>query len=214
MAYTNRPGDEYANRPGGEYTEPAVTGPVVEYHDRVRWGPIFGGLVTAISLQLVLSALGAAVGLSSLSDAGVSAGEAKGVGIGVGIWSIISILISLFVGGYATARACGPMSKTSAILNGAILWCTTIVVSTWLLSSGVSGAFGVVLSNAGSVASQVAPQGNLPSVPSPNVDQSQITGAAGNVASASWWFALGCLLSLIAAILGATVGTRSARVRT
>lgn len=216
MSYTDRPGADRPgygyNQPGYGGAEPAAVAQVVEYHDRVRWGPIFGGLVTAISLQLVLSALGAAVGLSTL-DASVSASEARGVGIGVGIWTILSVLISLFLGGYATARACGPMSRTSAVINGAILWSTVLVASAWLLASGVSGTFGVVLSNAGAAANQVTQPGGvgLPStVPSPNinVDPSQV---ANNAAQANWWFALGCLLSLIAAIVGATIGTRKPR---
>ena len=54
MAYTDR-----------SVVRPAVD--VVTYHDRVRWGPIFAGLVVALSVQLVLSSLGAAIGLTSLS---------------------------------------------------------------------------------------------------------------------------------------------------
>jgi len=214
MSYTDRPG---YNQPGG-YGEPGYSAAdgtqVVDYHDRVRWGPILGGLVTAISLQLVLSALGAAIGLSTLSASGTPRADAGDVGIGVGIWTILSVLISLFLGGYATARACGPMSRSSALINGAILWSTTLAVSTWLLASGVSGAFGLLLSTAGDVAGQVAQPGGvgLPTnAPDPNVTQGQITNTAGNAARANWWFALGCLLSLLAAIAGATAGTRKLR---
>lgn len=205
MGYTDRPGYDQPGYGGA----PTAVSQVVEYHDRVRWGPILGGLVTALSLQLVLSALGAAVGLSTLSG-GAQAGD---VGIGVGIWTVLSVLISLFLGGYATARACGPMSRTSALINGAILWSTVLVTSAWLLASGVSGAFGVLASAAGDAAGGALGQGaNLPSgVPSPNISPGQVNQAAGNVARGNWWFALGSLLSLLAAIAGATAGTRKAR---
>jgi hypothetical protein len=43
------------------------------------------------------------------------------------------------------------MSRNTALLNGAILWASMLALSAWLLSSGVSGAFGVAASNAGSV---------------------------------------------------------------
>jgi len=209
MGYTDRPGYDQPGYGGG----PTAVSQVVEYHDRVRWGPILGGLVTALSLQLVLSALGAAVGLSTLSG-GAQAGD---VGIGVGIWTVISVLISLFLGGYATARACGPMSRASALINGAILWSTVLVASAWLLASGVSGAFGVLASAAGDAAGGALGQGtNLPSgvptaIPSPNIRPGQVDQAAANVARGNWWFALGSLLSLLAAIAGATAGTRKAR---
>jgi hypothetical protein len=162
--------------------------------------------VIAISLQLVLSALGAAIGLSASAGA-ASAGE---VGTGLGIWAVISILISLFLGGYTTARACGPMSRSAALLNGGILWATTLAISSWLLASGVSGAFGVIASNAGEVINQAQQSGgaNVPPQNVPNVDPNQ---AAGSAAKAGWWFALGSLLSLLAALAGSTTGTRKPR---
>lgn len=204
----------YADRPGYGTVEPVVSSPVAEYHDRVRWGPIIAGLVTAISLQLVLSALGAAVGLSSLADESRPTATADEVGIAVGIWSIISILISLFVGGYALARACGPMNRSTAVLNGAILWGTTLAISAWLVSSGVTGTFGVILSNLGSAAGQVLEQGgtDIPTnVPNPNVSPGQIRSTAESAADAGWWFSLGALLSLVAAMIGAATGARKHR---
>jgi hypothetical protein len=89
----------------------------VDYHDRVRWGPIFAGLVTAISAQLVLSGIGAAVGLSTIANSGAPRSNADAIGSAVGIWSIISLLIALFLGGWITARACGPMNRGTALLD-------------------------------------------------------------------------------------------------
>jgi hypothetical protein len=37
MTYTDRPG----------MVEPAIVQPAVDYHDRVRWGPIIAGLVVS-----------------------------------------------------------------------------------------------------------------------------------------------------------------------
>lgn len=203
MSYTDRPGYD---QPGySTNVEPTAVNSVTEYHDRVRWGPIISGLVIAVSLQLVLSSLGAAIGLS----AGAGGSNAGDVGTGLGIWAVISILISLFLGGYTTARACGPMSRSTALLNGGILWATTLAISSWLLASGVSGAFGIIASNAGEVINQVQQSGgaDLPQN-APAVDTSQ---AAGNAAKAGWWFALGSLLSLAAALVGSSVGTRKPR---
>ena len=147
MAYVDRPNDYI-----GERTVPVVAS---NYHDQVRWGPIIAGLVIAMSTQLVLSALGVAIGASSIGDSGAPRTEAGGVGVNIGIWSIISLLISLFVGGWTAARTAGRMNRNTALLNGAILWASTLALSAWLLSSGVSGAFGVAASNAGSVLNQV-----------------------------------------------------------
>jgi hypothetical protein len=211
MTYSNDPASRVNSDPNIQPTNAHINPPltvVADYHDRVRWGPIFSGLVVALSSQLVLSALGAAIGLSGIANSGAPRSDLGGVGSAIGIWSIISLLISLLIGGWVTARACGPMSRNSALLNGAILWATTLALSAWLLSSGVSGAFGVAASNAGAVADQVQ-QGavNVPNnVPSATADQTR--DIAGNVAKGGWSFAIGSLLGLVASLIGSVIGTR------
>lgn len=201
MAYSNRPADNVIER--------AAYGPVVDYHDRVRWGPIFAGLVVALSTQLVLSAIGAALGLSSIAGSGAPRSNAGDVGTAVGIWSIISLFISLLVGGWMTARTCGPMNRSTALLNGAILWATTLAIGSWLLASGVSGAFGVIAANAGEVINQTG----LPDVPNtaPSPTAQQTRDIAGSAARVGWSFAFGSLLGLVAALIGSSIGARTPR---
>jgi hypothetical protein len=179
----------------------------VDYHDRVRWGPILAGLVVAISTQLVLSGLGAAIGLTGLAASGTPQAAAAGTGTAVGIWSIISLFISLFLGGWIAARACGPMNRSTALLNGAILWAATLAISAWLLSSGVAGAFGVVASNAGEIINQAQTGGDV-TAQAPNLTPEQTQQLAENAARAGWAFALGSLLGLLATLLGSSVGAR------
>lgn len=204
MAYVNRPVDNFV-------TEPVVVNSVMEYHDRVRWGPIFSGLVIAIGTQLVLSALGAAIGLSNIASSGAPRSIAGDVGTGVGIWSIISLLISLGLGGWVTARACGPMNRSTALLNGAILWATTLTIGSWLLANGVAGTFGVIAANAGEALNQAQQGGvNLPNQP-PNVTAQDTRNIAGNAAKAGWSFLFGSLLGLVASMAGASAGARTPR---
>jgi hypothetical protein len=174
----------YADRPGNRIVEGSPVAEVTEYHDLVRWGPIISGLLVAIATQLILS----------------------------GIWSTIALLISLFTGGWVTARACGPMNRSTALLNGAILWATTLAVSSWLLASGVSGAFGVAASNAGEVFNQVQQSGGTLPQDAPNVDAQQAREIAGGLRRTLWWFVFGSLLGLIASMIGASAGARRPRV--
>ncbi|MBW4549928.1 MAG: hypothetical protein KME35_02235 [Aphanocapsa sp. GSE-SYN-MK-11-07L] len=193
------------------YAEPVATASAATYHDRVRWGPILAGLFTSLTVQLILSAFGAAIGLTSIANSGAPRSDAGGIGSAVGVWSVISLLIALFVGGWITTRTCGPMSKSSALLNGAVLWATTLVVSAWLLSSGISGTFGLVASNAGEAINQAQQGGvDLPTT-APNVTAEQTRDIAGNAAKVGWSFALGSLLALAASLFGATVGVRRPR---
>lgn len=221
MAYTNRPAERFSDHPVHSSDRPVHAIAAADYHDRVRWGPIFAGLVVAISTQLILSSLGAAIGLTTIANSGAPRSDAGDVGTTVGIWAIISLLISLFVGGWVTARTCGPMGKSTALLNGVILWATVLAASAWLLASGVSGAFGVLASNAGEVVSQVQQPGvggigipnNVPDT-IPNATADQARDIAGNAAKAGWSFTVGALLGLVAAGFGSTAGARKPRVIT
>ena len=199
----------YPDRSGSELTDPTIVNPLVDYHDQVRWGPILAGMAIALGTQLGLSALAMAIGLS----AGATGADAGSVGFGVVILSIISLLISLFLGGWVMAQSCGPMTKKTALLNAAILWGTTLALSSWLLASGISGAVGAAAANAGEIANQVQQQGgvNIPNQ-APNVDPNQVRDLAGNTAKAAWSFLLGSLLGLAAAMIGAAVGARKPRV--
>lgn len=198
--------DNYSNR--SDYAIPQTVNAKVDYHDRVRWGPIFGGIVITIATQLILSALGVAIGFSTVrADTG-------SIGLGVGIWAVISLLISLFIGGWMMASTCGPMNKKTSLLNGAILWAATLAVSGWLLASGVSGTFGIAASTAGVVLDQVQEPGGVeipqdPNVQVPNIPAQQVQNYA---ARASWSFLFGSLLGLVASLIGATVGARKPRV--
>ena len=136
MTYINRPAD----RPADYITDRTESVAITNYHDQVRWGPIVAGLVIALSTQLVLSAFGAAIGLTSIGDSGAPRTEAPGVGTNIGIWAIISLLLSLFAGGWITGRTSGRMSRNTALLNGAILWASTLALSAWLQKRRSTGA--------------------------------------------------------------------------
>jgi hypothetical protein len=192
------------------YTEPGTnTNRVVETfaiaddRDRIRWGPIIAGIFVAIATQLILSALGAAIGLS--------VGETGGA-VGIGIWSIVSLLLALFIGSWVAASGSAPMNRKSALLQGLILWATTLALSAWLLASGVTGAFGVAASNAGEVLNQVQQPGG-PAVPNqvPNVSNNQLKEVADVSTKAAWSFIVGSLLGLVASLIGATAGAKKPR---
>ncbi|MGF1590712.1 MAG: hypothetical protein ACFCU7_16010 [Pleurocapsa sp.] len=195
------------------YTDPdrnqvVETFAIEDNKDRIRWGPILAGIFVAIATQLILGALGAAIGLTV---------GASGGAIGIGIWAIVSLLIALFLGSWVAAAGCSPMNKKTAMLHGLILWATTLALSAWLLASGVTGAFGIAASNAGEILNQVQQPGGV-NVPNqvPNApNQQQLQQIAGDSAKAAWSFVIGSLLGLAASLIGASVGAKKPRpVRT
>lgn len=199
----------YTEPRGNIPREPVVVNQRVNYHDRVRWGPIFAGIVISIATQLILSALGAAIGLG----AGTAGSNGGNVAVAVGIWATLCLLISLFIGSWVMGHTCGPINNKTALLNGAILWATTLAISSWLLASGISGTFGAVAANSGEILNQVQEPGGV-DLPNrvPTVDPAQARNLAANAAKTTWSFLIGSLLGLAASLLGVSVGARKPRV--
>ena len=218
MGYTNHPSQTTERRS-------IETNNGFDYGDRIHWGAIFAGIVIAISTQLILSALGTALGFTTIANSGAPRSDAGDIGTAVGIWAIISLFISLFVGGWVTSRACGYINRNTATLNGTILWATTIALSALLLASGVSGTFGIALANADNIGNQARQAGvSIPSATNipgstgtkttsrtPPITAQNTRDIASNGAKAGWSFTIGSLLGLAAATMGAAAGTRKQR---
>ncbi len=201
MSYTDRAVNNLIN-------SPPESARIIHYHDRVRWGPIISGVAIALATQLVLSTFAIANGWSLIASTGAPRSNLGSVASDVGIGAIVSLFISLFIGAWVTARACGPMSRSTALLNGAIFWATVIALSSWLFASGVIGVFGIAVTSAGAVVNEL-PQGavNLPNQ-IPSVSAEQARTIAANTARALWSFVLGSLLGLITSLAGAVAGVR------
>ena len=68
---------------------------------RVSWGSIIGGVLLAVGLLILLTALGAAIGISAVEPGQTDAGTA---GRAAGIYGAVALLLSLFFGGWASTR--------------------------------------------------------------------------------------------------------------
>lgn len=135
---------------------------------RISWGAVFAGLVVALVVQLILSLLGIGIGAGSIEPLQQS-NPLSGLGTGALIWWIVSILISLFVGGVVAGRLAGVPRATDSVLHGIITFSLFTLVMFYLITttvggivSGVGGIVGQTLSLAGqgvaSAASKVTQQ--------------------------------------------------------
>ena len=107
--------------------------------DRISWGAIFAGAIIALATQLVLTLLGAAVGLATLNPATGQNPTGVTLGIGAGIWLVISSLISLFLGGYIAGRLGGTFNGW---LHGLATWATVAMLTILLLTTAAGGLIG------------------------------------------------------------------------
>ena len=105
---------------------------------RVSWGAVVAGVVIAVATQMVLSLLGAAIGLSTIDPMRYSSPDVSTFGIGAGIWWGISSILSLFVGGWVAGHLAASPEKTDAILHGLLTWGLAAIVTAYLLASAVS----------------------------------------------------------------------------
>ena len=119
---------------------------------RLSWGAIIAGLVVAVSIQIVLTLLGIAIGF----DVWNPGDRVGGLGMALGIWTIVAGLIALFVGGMVTGRLAGILTRGDGALHGLVLWGISTLVAAWLVASGVSAIAGGALRLVGGTASAVA----------------------------------------------------------
>src|SRR5687768_3436403 len=112
---------------------------------RVSWGGVFGGVLVAIGLLLLLTALGVAIGISA-ADPGQT--EMSTLGTGAGIWAGLSLLVALFVGGLVSTRVGAIFDRTTGFFEGVLVWVVSLLLMGYLAASGVGsiagGAFKLV----------------------------------------------------------------------
>ena len=84
---------------------------MVQPQDQVRWGPIWGGVITTVATLIFLSVLGLAIGLTVFGPEG-----GPGVTVAGAVWGVIITLAAFFLGGYVagrTAAVSGPMQNSA-----------------------------------------------------------------------------------------------------
>jgi len=118
--------------------------------NRVSWGAIFAGVVVALVTQVLLTMLGAGIGIATL-DPGTSDNPAASTfSIAAGIWYMLSGIIAAFVGGYIAARLSGKTVATTGALHGLTTWALTTLLVLWFLTSTVGALVGGVFSGVAS----------------------------------------------------------------
>ena len=127
---------------------------------RISWGAVFAGLLIATALQVVLTVLGAAIGLTALD--GEDSGRA--FGIGAGIWALLVPLATLFVGGMTAGRLANVRDRADGFIHGALVWALSLLLATWMVGTGASKVLGGTLNLAGNLTgSAVSAAGNVAS---------------------------------------------------
>lgn len=142
---------------------------------RVAWGAIFAGSLVAIALFFVLGSLSAAINISIYEDT-----EAQ-----LPAWAFALSVVSMFVGGWTTARLTAGESMGEATFYGIVLWSFTALLLLYLAMNGI------LIFGSGTVLGQTGYEDLLLPVSR----------------RAAWWGFAGVALSLAATIGGTLAGT-------
>ena len=187
---------------------------------RVSWGGVWGGVLVAVGLLLLLAALGVAVGITATDPAQTDPSK---LGTGAGIWAGVSLLVALFVGGMVSTRIGAIFDGTTGFFEGALVWVVSVLLMGYLAASGVGslagGAFSMIggaQQAVGSVLGTTDPQAIKEQAQQKAQDlkqslpqlQQRAQEAKPTATKAAWITFVALLLSLAAAVIGAMAGRR------
>ena len=207
----------------------------------VSWPAIFASLAVGISVMLLLTLAGVAIGLTVVDPGGDSP---RAITIGAAAWQTVSMLIAALVGGYVAARLSGLRRTADGVLHGAVSWGATTVLyaalATTALGALTAGMFGLLApgttERAASAASAatgdreqalrtlegigltseqartVMEKLNAPSAAtSAPATRQQAEDTADTVGTATGWLTATVLLSLVLSTIGGAMGSRGTR---
>lgn len=194
MDVTNAP---VTNTPPGtgEFVQSTT---MVAPRDRVRWGPIWAGLMTALTTFLLLELLAYGIGLVGINTAGGGQTNA---------WvSAIIGLIAFFLGGWVAEASSSARGTGAGLLNGFLVWAlgTTLILAFSVF--GLSSLFGAV----GNAVGQFLASGGNINVP--NVGNVNTTQIANTTQAAALGGFISLLLAAIASALGGWLGSRGSPI--
>jgi hypothetical protein len=159
---------------------------------RVSWGGIFGGVLAAVGLLLLLAALGVAVGVTAMDPQSTRLGK---IGLGAGIWTGVSLLLSLFLGGLVASRLGATFDRTTSFFEGFLVWVVSLLLVAYLAASGMAWIAGDAFSMMGAQ-------------PEISITPDAVQEIQPPAAKAAWVTFGSLVLSLSAALGGAMAGRR------
>ncbi|MDO8953259.1 MAG: hypothetical protein Q7V63_00210 [Gammaproteobacteria bacterium] len=132
---------------------------------RVRWNAIFAGVFLATSIGALLNMFGLGVGLTNID---LDPNTLTVVSTGSVIWWVISGVVAMFIGGWATVRLSNIDNTTDSVLNALTTWSLATVLgllfvgsTVGMVLSGTADLVGNGLSAASQAASQSAPAAQM-----------------------------------------------------
>jgi len=113
---------------------------------KISWPAIFSGVLVTIVSQILLSLLGIGIGLGAIHPFN-SNETMQTVSSATIAWWSITMLVSLFLGGWTTGKMYIPKFKGELTMHGLLTWSTFTVFSFIMLAT----SFGMLISGTGNL---------------------------------------------------------------
>jgi hypothetical protein len=165
-----------------------------ERQDGVRWGPVWAGLLTALTTFLLLELLFYAFGWLDLDP---------GAGSSSGLVTGILALVAFFIGGLIAGATALWKGLFSGLLHGFLVWAlgvVAIIALTFFGAGALLGSFGSLTNQLG-----VGPQEVQSATDVSKTETNQASSTAKDAAAPAFW---GLFLPLGAAMVGGLIGSK------
>ena len=166
---------------------------------RISWGAIAAGAMVALATYVVLTLLGLAVGIEVAVR-----GSDVSLGAPAAIYTLVTLLVAMFFGGWATSRLAVGESKMESVLYGIILWGVLFTGLFWLIGHGVRVGFGALVGTTTGAYALNEDTNRLAATVSEAAGRPDVQQATRQ---ATWWSLLGVLVSMATAIIGSLTGS-------
>ena len=179
-----RPGGAEQGPPAGRHAAVGSASEVPLGRDRVRWGPVWAGVIVALAVFVVLQLFFFAVGVLGPGYGGNTTG---------GIVSGVLALISFFIGGLLASASTAWRGTGDGLLHGVLVWALSMLGILVLALIGGSSVLGPLATLLGAQQQGIV------------IDPVLVLRSARQAAG---WAALGLGLSVAAAAIGGVVGSK------
>jgi len=136
------------------YVENTAPGVAPSRVRRASWGAIFAGVFVAIILQIMLTMLGMAIGVTSVQLP--LQPTIRDVATASGIWLVVTGLISTWIGAWIAGRLSGGPRRADGLIHGIVTWSVATTATIFLLATAVGAALGGMSGLLGSAISSTA----------------------------------------------------------
>ena len=116
---------------------------LLSVRSRVSWGAIIAGAMVALTIYVVLTLLGVLIGLAATVQ-----GSKTEFTVWAGLYTVITLALAMFFGGWTSSRLAVGEDKLEAILYAVILWGVLFLMMIYLAAAGVTTGYSAMMGGA------------------------------------------------------------------